>query len=98
MRLIQQMGNKRGKILLQMEYSILEPGEGCCGDTWSLNFSNPDLKGTLYLESTSMDMLDLQLKYLDRTEVPTTDPLKLLMESANKLVAGAIELKQVISN
>lgn len=84
------------KILLELDVEFSESGTDPEHRYTTVKLNHPDLTGHLYLRSTSKKLADLQLASLDKAPVTNTDPLTVILDSANKLAAGIVDFKHLV--
>lgn len=88
------MESVRGKIVIELDVEIC--ADGTDGKHHVAKFSHPDLQGHMYLRSSSVGMLNVQVQHLDVNKALSTDPFSTIVNSVSKLTEGFRELKEMI--
>jgi hypothetical protein len=83
------MTDVSGKILVELDYTILE-GK----DNVSVFLTHPNLRNSLNFSCSSLRLASLQLDDLNFNKEEQFDPLQKVILSANKLTEGISQLKE----
>jgi hypothetical protein len=79
------------EILVKLQY-IINGSDG----NYTAILSHPDLQGHLYVRASSEKLLDVQLAHLNEGCSKNTDPITTIINSVDKLVEGAKDLKEAL--